>query len=233
MFSTEKAPRGTIFRFTRKLEKNYSFCSMKVTRSALVVLIALFVQHAFAQNEITLINGLSYKFEKITVDSNWVKFDFKTKSGKLKNRILDTEDIFSIKKNNQESVVYRSHANPEDTAEMLSIPEMRLYVLGQHEGRESYNGVKHFILGAAAGFAPAAASNSVLVSLLAPPAYTLVSSIFPVHRKNFSQFDLEAPVIQQYGRKKQFRKMRTATSIKSSFIGAVVGFLVSDYITYH
>ncbi len=207
---------------------------MKALRSILPLFFFLAGFAASAQNEITLINGQTIKFEKITVDSNWVSFEYKTKTGKLKNRLLGKDDVFSYTdKNKQESIMYRTNAHPEDTADMLTVPEMRLFVLGQHQGREAYNPTLHFIIGAAVGFAPAAASNSVLVSLLTPAAATLVSTAIPVASYRFNDFGVDVDKIQRYGQKKQYKRMRTGTTIKASFLGAVAGFLVSDYIAYH
>jgi len=206
---------------------------MNARRYILSVIITLFSLSIYAQNEITLINGQTFTFEKITVDTNWIKFDYKSKNGKLKHRLLNHEDVFSYKKDNQESVVYRSHLHPEDTAGMLSVPEMQLFVTGQQQAHKVYKPIVHAAIGAAVGFIPAASSNSVLVSLLIPPAFAAISTLIPVRKSRFNEFGVDVPNVQRYGQKRQYRRLRTGTTIKAGFIGAVAGFLVSDYIFYH
>lgn len=203
---------------------------MKALRFLFLFCTLLLSVSVLAQNEIVLITGQTYKFKSLTQDSSWIKFDYESKSGRLKQRFLNTDDVFSIKKDNKETVLYRSHTNPEDTAEMLSIPEMRLYVQGSQEGRQSYNGTKHFIFGAAFGLGTGIISNSFLVGLITPPAYTLATSFFPVHSRHFNEFGVDVPGLQKIARKKQYRRMRTGTAIKSSFLGVAVGLIIGDKI---
>ncbi len=201
---------------------------MKVLKFVLLGLLLSLTAKAFSQNEITLINGMVYKFKNITVDSNWVQFDYLTHKNKLKQRQLNTEDVFSIKKENEVSILYKY--NPQDTLGMLNVKEMGLYVLGQQEGRATYNGTKDFIMGAAVGVSSGIILNSVVLGILVPPAYTLITTAFPVNKKHFNQFLVDAPDLQKFGRRKQYKKMRTGTAIKSSFAGLAVGLILGGPI---
>ncbi len=180
----------------------------------------------FAQKEITLINGLVYKYTELKVDSNWISFSFMAKNNKEKQKILSYEDVFTIRDGKKETIIYGLH---QDTTEMPGMDEMRLFVAGQQSGRQAYKPAKHFVLGALFGFATGAATNSFLAASAAPPIYTLLTTLFPVNNSRFNNA-ADTEDAYRFGQKKQYKRMRSGTAIKSSIVGVVVGLVAGHYI---
>ncbi len=176
--------------------------------------------------EITLINGKIYQYHELKIDSNWISFNYYNKHRKLKKMQLQHEDVFTIVEGKKETVIYG--LKDQDTSIMVDLAEMREIVAGTGSGRLLYKPAKHFVIGAAVGFAAGAISNSFLLGSGIPVVYTLFTTLCPVSDKHFSKES--STDAYRFGEKKQYKRMRTGTSIKSSIIGVAAGLIVGSMI---
>ncbi|MES2629770.1 MAG: hypothetical protein V4616_12455 [Bacteroidota bacterium] len=193
---------------------------------ALLVLFVSVSAGVFAQKQITLINGLTYNFEEIKVDENWISFTYYTKNKKLKDRTLAYEDVFTIQDGKKETVLYLM---APDTVGLPAYPEMKMFVAGQQSGRKLYNGTRHFIMGAVIGAAGGIAVNSFIAGAPIPVLYTLLSTAFPVSSNRFSS-DPVTDDTYRYGQKKQYKRQRTGTALISSVAGVAAGLIVGHFV---
>lgn len=140
---------------------------------SLLMLIVLFcvAAGAHAQKEVTLMNGLVYQYQEIKVDSNWVRFTYLKENKKLKTRILGYEDVFVVTDGKSQTIVYQMN---RDTMEIPPYQDMKLFIAGIQSGRKTYNGTRHFIMGATVGLASGIALNSFLAGAPVPVVYTLL-----------------------------------------------------------
>lgn len=181
------------------------------------------------EKKILLTNGLLYQYESLTTDSNWISFTYFNKKRQLKTRSVLLDDIFSYTKGGKEKIVF----GEMDDLGMVAIEEMRIFIEGEMVAREAFHSKNYFISGALVGLSSGILLNSVLVGLLVPPVYTMITNLCPVSDKRFPKHQFDDDVDFQKGRSTQYKRMRTGAVLKSTSAGIIVGLIAGAIIRPH
>ncbi|HEX4886455.1 MAG TPA: hypothetical protein VFV37_00275 [Luteibaculaceae bacterium] len=182
-----------------------------------------FVTSLRSQSKVNLISGQILLVENIEIDSVRIKVTFVDAKQKQRTKVLYFEDVLSVERSPGEVEFYYNKVEDQDG--LLEPRDMVFYVDGLRSGREQYRPLKPVLLGFSAGVLAGASLNSVLYGLLIPPFFTLATKAFPVSKRRFAMDEREAEDAFLFGRRFQYKKMRTGTYLKANAAGVVVGLI--------
>jgi len=200
---------------------------------SVLVLVVVLGLNAIAQEGDPFILLMTGKVVKGTVTSSegeTINYDFKKSNGKLVQKELDAERVFSIvDAKGEERVVYAV-----DTAigNFFTVEEMRLYIKGEQDAMEGYHANWVLMAGlpitAGAGYL---LNNNVVV--LAVPFVYLMCVSLPKYRVNparISSQDLLTSPAYILGYERTAQSKRLFKALGSAVIGTALGMAVGQSI---
>ena len=110
---------------------------MKLFFSLLFTLITVIASAQNFKDSIILLNGVSFMANNINLTEGILKFDILNEEGTPSSLEITQSRIFSYHQNNKETVLYQ--ANPLIIDDFKPF-EMRRYVVGAYDARETYHG---------------------------------------------------------------------------------------------
>ncbi|MGB0881515.1 MAG: hypothetical protein ACPGSO_01085 [Vicingaceae bacterium] len=178
-----------------------------------------------AQDQLLFLNGKTLDGKIL----NQTEYEFSFQDKKNKQYSIDKYRVFSFKKNNTESIVYKY-----DTLEgnFLKVADMKMFVYGEKDAHLTYN--SHFAsaiglaIGSTAGYFMH--KDQSFFYVITPLVYTTLTLPFGTSIKKQDQiktknFLKEDEYLRGYDR--VARSKRTSNALKSSFVGMAAGFIVS------
>ena len=186
----------------------------------LILIFAFNTCKIFAQSEIWLMEGKKISTDTLVVDtSGFIKY--KNKRGKTK--YLYTEEVFSVKQDDE--IQYFYEYNAEDST--FTIQQMTDYLQGVHDGYE-YKSQGAFSGGVAIGILTPIVSQLIgipaFIYPIIPAAYIIGVGIPKIKDKN-----IDVPTQYQdneyyiFGYKQTAKRKRISNTILGSGIGIVIG----------
>ncbi len=153
---------------------------MKLFQLFIVLLFAVFISGANAQDTLILISGKIIVVKAVDLKDYTIAYRPIEKDAKL--RTIDPEKVFSIKyRDGSERVIYRSDSlDPID----FSVNDMRLFIKGEQDAREFFRNRPIQVLGFASGVV---SGMFGFYGILGPPLFaTVFGSFSPKVEKRMS-----------------------------------------------
>lgn len=177
-----------------------------------------------AQDKLLFLNGKELDGSIL----NQTEYEITFKDKKEKEIVVDNYRLFSITKNNQETILYKY-----DTLEgnFLKEHDMKMFVYGEREAYRSYSSNFSNALGLAAGGVAGyfMHKDQSFIYVATPLVYTTLTLPFGTsvkHKKlSSSEYLKEDEFLRGYER--VARSKRTQNALKSSVLGVGLGFLTS------
>lgn len=197
-----------------------------MNKTYLLILIStliLLCNNIKGQDKLLFLNGK--EIEGSILSQN--KYELTFKDLKNKEIAIDTYRLFSISKNNVETIIYEY-----DTLEgnFLKVNEMKMFVYGEKGAYDSYSSpfvnITGLLVGGAAGFLMQ--KDQAFIYIATPLVYTTLTLPFSTRVKQKNLSDLTYIKDDEFlrGYERVARSKRTQNALKSSIAGTLAGFLV-------
>lgn len=148
----------------------------------------------------------------------------------LKGGSMDREEIFSIRYPSGNEKVFYYYDEP--SGNYLSEDQMRAFVYGERDARNSHRGSGWFYSGLAVGLAAGYGLKTSIVSFAVPPLFALTAKIPSVRIKDQYIADKAYKYNQDYasGFESYARSRNTIQALKGSAIGTLVGIIAYSIV---
>jgi hypothetical protein len=190
----------------------------------LIITIPIGLQ-SFAQDKLLLINGRTIELKNYSINEEFVFYNRKG-DARSKPRLIEKVDVFSIQKGDGSEVLIFK----DDSANGLSIEQVRNYIRGEQAAMRFYNRQAHIGESAIIGMA---SSILIFYSLPAPMFNAVILGRFSPKAMQIPEgYDLPYSTTEEYkvGYQKKARNIKIQQSIKWGYIGLGVG--LAGFITY-
>lgn len=195
---------------------------MKVFRILLVTLFLFpYSEIIFAQKKITLLNGKEINSDHVEIQETHLLYQKLTKKDSSDLKRIYLGNVFSITYlNGEERVLYK-----QDTliGNDFSVEEMRMFITGEQEARQSYHNKLPFV----AGFAFGVAGGMFLgvYSFIAPAVGSQIFALGYPNMKNQAVF--EKSLISNQAFVTGYQKRARQKKINSSLLGGGIGLVLT------
>lgn len=177
-----------------------------------------------AQDTLLLMNGRSMACHIVSDTGTVFVFDLAKANGKVKQRELHKNDVFSVKKQGQKEVVL--YAQDELLGDIYSTDEMRFYLAGENDARQNFSPWPTF----AAGFALCAGislwGGDGYITAVGPPILFTMVQLVPkikIREKTMSHPEYKYNDIYADGYEPPARSRKLFRAMEGSFAGSATG----------
>lgn len=176
-----------------------------------------------AQVKVTRMSGAEIEGKLISSDGIDLVIQTTKKNGKQKIKNIHKSEIFSVEFPEGEWVLYA----PDDAlGDEFSVDEMRIFIAGEQDAMNGYNGLPTAGVGfLLAGTAAVLANGGLILSILPPVIYT-VAQLIPVIKiqgKTISNPNYKHNEIYAMGYERVARSRKLMAGLKGSVLGALGG----------
>lgn len=179
-----------------------------------------------AQEKMLLINGKTIEIKSHTINDDYIFYN-KVSDIRNKSRVAEKIDVFSIQKTDgTEELIFQ-----DDSANGLSIEQVRNYIRGEQAAMRFYNEQTHIGESAIVGMA---SSFLIFYSLPLPMFNAVILGRFSPKKMAIPEgYDKLYSGTEEYmlGYQKKARNLKIQQSIKWGYIGLGVGLI--GFITYY
>jgi hypothetical protein len=199
-------------------------------KTFLIVLFSFLLKLGFSQDILILTNGDSLIVKGFTKTGNGkYVFDVVKRNGKLKTLEFYPAELFSLKKDNGEEIIFFEELGNEYQGLDLSVENVRLYIQGEAFAKKNYKfligKIVNFLIGASAPFVSTYIVGSIIFSPLLP---LLSSTIIGYTGPSGKVYDKKYGLINSNKYFKEGflvagRVIRINKGVKSGFAGFVTG----------
>jgi hypothetical protein len=179
---------------------------------------------ASAQDTLLLMNGRSLPCHIVSDTGTVFVFDLANAKGKVKQRELHKNDVFSVKKQGQKEVVL--YAQDEVLGDIYSPDEMRFYLAGENDARQNFTAWPTFAVGFALCAGASLYGGDGYITAVGPPVLFTMMQLVPkikIREKTMSHPEYKYNDIYADGYEPPARSRKLFRAMEGSFAGSATG----------